>query len=164
MNAIARKLPTVVRIGLGFMFALSGLDKLVPLLPPPPLSRAGAELLEALGATGYMLPLVALTEIVAGVMLLTGRFTTLGLALIAPVIVNTLAFHVFLSPAGLSLAFVILALELYLAWSYRDAFAAMLSMRGMPRPRAMAGPKGATVAHGSRPPQASASWRDRMRS
>jgi len=133
MNTVTRKLPTVSRIGLGLVFAVMGLNKLVPFLPQPPMSGAPAAFFGALFATGYMLPLIALTEIVAGVMLLTGRFTTLGLALLAPVVVNIVAFHLFLAPAGLPLALVVLALELYLAWSYRDAFAPMLRTRNVER-------------------------------
>ena len=133
MNTIARKLPTVARIGLGLVFGLFGLNKLVPFLPQPPISGPPAEFFGALVATGYMLPLLALTEIVAGVMLLSGRFVPLALTLLAPVIVNIVAFHVFLAPGGLGLPLMVLGLELYLAWQYRDAFAPMLRLRSLPR-------------------------------
>lgn len=133
MNTIARKLPTVARIGLGLVFATFGLNKLVPFLPQPPISGAPAEFFGALFATGYMIPLIAVTEIVAGLMLLSGRFAPLGLTLLAPVIVNILGYHLFLAPSGLGLPVVLLTLELYLAWMYRDAFAPMLQQGAMPR-------------------------------
>lgn len=133
MNTIARKFPTVARIGLGLVFATFGLNKLLPFLPQPPISGAPAQFFGALFATGYMIPLIALTEIVAGLMLLSGRFVPLGLTLLAPVIVNILGFHLFLAPGGVGLPVVVLALELYLAWTYRDAFAPMLRMRNVPR-------------------------------
>jgi len=53
----------------------------------------------------------------------------LALALLAPIIVNILGFHLFLAPAGLGVPVVVLVAELYLAWSYRAAFAPMLSAR-----------------------------------
>jgi uncharacterized membrane protein YphA (DoxX/SURF4 family) len=133
MNTITRKLPAVARVGLGLLFAVMGLNKLVPFLPQPPISGAPAEFFGALMATGYMLPLIALTELVAGVMLLTGRCAPLGLTLLAPVVVNIVAFHLFLAPAGLGLPIVVLALEVYLAWAYRGAFAPMLRMRSAPQ-------------------------------
>jgi uncharacterized membrane protein YphA (DoxX/SURF4 family) len=133
MDAITRKFPTVARIGLGLVFATLGLNKLVPFLPQPPISGAPAAFFGALLATGYMIPLIAVTEIVAGLMLLTGRLVPLGLTLLAPVIVNILAFHLFLAPAGLLLPVLVLALELYLVWAYRDAFAPMLKARTEPR-------------------------------
>jgi hypothetical protein len=52
---------------------------------------------------------------------------------IAPVIVNIMMFHVVLAPSGLPLAFVVLALELLLAWSYRGAFRPMLAARVAPQ-------------------------------
>ena len=133
MNTITRKFPTIARIGQGFVFATFGLNKLVPFLPQPPISGPPAQFFGALFATGYMIPLIAVTEIVAGVLLLSGRFVPLALTLLAPVIVNILAFHLFLAPAGVGVPLVVLALELYLAWAYRDVFAPMLQMRSAPR-------------------------------
>jgi hypothetical protein len=80
-----------------------------------------------------MIPLLAVTEIVAGLMLLSGRFVPLGLTLLAPVIVNILGFHLFLARSGIGFPVVLLALELYLAWAYRDAFAPMLRMHSVAR-------------------------------
>ena len=133
MDTITRKFPTIARIGLGLVFATLGLNKLVPFLPQPPISGAPAAFFGALFATGYMIPLIAVTEIAASLMLLTGLLVPLGLTLLAPVIVNILAFHLFLAPAGLVLPALVLALELYLAWAYRDAFAPMLKARTEPR-------------------------------
>jgi hypothetical protein len=46
-----------------------------------------------------------------------------ALVILAPVIVNILCFHIFLSPDLLPLAIVVTAIELFLAWYYRAAFA-----------------------------------------
>jgi uncharacterized membrane protein YphA (DoxX/SURF4 family) len=132
MNTVTRKFPTVARIGLGLVFATFGLNKLVPFLPQPPISGPPAQFFGALFATGYMIPLIAITEIVAGLMLLSGRFVPLALTLLAPVIVNILSFHVFLAPGGAGPGVLVLALEVYLAWTHRDAFAPMLRMRSVP--------------------------------
>ena len=133
MNAITRKMPIVARILLGLVFTVFGLNKLLHFLPQPPMSGPPAEFFGALFATGYMLPLLAVTEIAAGVMLLSGRFVPLALTLLAPIIVNILGFHLFLAPSGLAVPVVVLAAEVYLAWAYRDAFAPMLRARATPR-------------------------------
>src|SRR5258708_3303208 len=139
MNTIARKFPTVARIGLGLVFATFGLNKLLPFLPQPPISGPPAQFFGALFATGYMIPLIPLTEIVAGLMLLSGGFVPLGLTLLAPVIVTILGFQLFLAQGGFGPPVVVLALELYLAWTYRDAFAPMLGMRSVPRSAGLEG-------------------------
>ena len=82
--------------------------------------------------SGYFFPLLKATEVTAGLLLLSNRFVPLALALLAPVLVNIIAFHAFLAPAGLPIPIVLLAGELYLAWSYRDAFALMLRARVEP--------------------------------
>jgi hypothetical protein len=67
--------------------------------------------------------------VAAGLLLLSNRCVPLALALLAPILVNIIAFHAFLAPSGLALPLVLLGLELYLARSYRDAFAPMLQAR-----------------------------------
>ena len=46
--------------------------------------------------------------------------------LIMPVLVNILAFHIFLEPANTAPGAILMALELYLAWVYRDAYRPLL--------------------------------------
>jgi hypothetical protein len=65
-------------------------------------------------------------QLLVGVLLLVNRFVPLALALLAPVVVNIFAFHVFLAPAGLPVAIAVSVLEVCLAWAYRDAFRSML--------------------------------------
>jgi putative oxidoreductase len=132
MNAIVRKMPSVARVVLGLVFAVFGANKVLHFLPQPPISGPPADFFGALFATGYMLPLIATTEVAAGLLLLSGRFVPLALTLLAPVIVNILAFHLFLAPSGIAMPIVVLATELYLAWSYREAFAPMLRARVAP--------------------------------
>jgi len=76
-----------------------------------------------------MFPLICGTEAVVGGLLLANRLVPLALALLAPVVVNILAFHVFLEPSGLGVALVVCALELDLAWGYRSAYRPMLALR-----------------------------------
>jgi hypothetical protein len=86
----------------------------------------------ALMKSGYLMRLVMGTQTVVGALLLLNRFVPLALALIAPVVVNIVAFHLFLAPSGLPIAFVVLAFEVFLAWSYRAAYRPMLAMRVTP--------------------------------
>jgi len=85
--------------------------------------------LTALKNSGYMFPLIGATHLIVGVLLLLNRFVPLALALFAPFIVNSLAFHLCLERSGVPMACVFLAFELYLAWVYRAAFRPMLAAR-----------------------------------
>jgi hypothetical protein len=126
MSNFSSKLPSIARVVLGLAFFVFGLNGFLHFLPQPPMSGPPANFAGALFATGYMFPLLKGTEVAASLLLLSNRYVPLALALLAPVLVNIVAFHAFLAPAGLALPIVLLGLELYLARSYRRAFAPML--------------------------------------
>lgn len=56
----------------------------------------------------------------------------LALVLLAPVIVNIALFHVVLAPVNMIMVVVLLALEVYLAWAYRNAFTGVLQAHAQP--------------------------------
>ncbi len=131
--ALSRHLPTVARLLMGLLFAMTGLNGFLNFLPQPDTMPEGAAtLVGAMLKTGYMMPLVAGTQLVVSLLLISNRFVPLALALIAPVVVNIVAFHVFLAPSGSGPAAFVLVCEIYLAWAYRGAFAPMLSIRNTP--------------------------------
>lgn len=125
-----RHLPTAGRILLGLPMAAFGLLGLVHPMPTPPTLAPGATaFLHALKDTGYMLPMIALTQLAAGLLLLANRFVPLALTLLAPFFVNSILFHACLERTGLAPALAFLALEASLAWAYRGAFSGMLRAR-----------------------------------
>jgi len=130
MKTLNRKLPLAARLLLGLTFLVFGLNGFLHFLPQPapPPAAAGA-FFGALHATGYMLALLKGTEVLAGALLLAGLFVPLALTLLAPVIVNIVAFHLFLAPGNWPVVAVVLVGEIYLAWTYRAAFAPMLQAR-----------------------------------
>lgn len=131
-KGLARFAPVVARILLGLVFVMTGLNGFLNFLPPPAPDAmpAGAlDLMMAMMKSGYLMPLVAGTQLVGGVLLLANRFVPLALAILAPVIVHILAFHAFLAPEGSVMGLIVLALEIYLAIVHRAAFRPMLAMR-----------------------------------
>lgn len=131
-RSIARYVPATIRALMGLLFFVSGLNGFLNFLPQPsaPLPAGAVAFADALMKTGYMFPLIMATQLIVGALLLSNRFVPLALALLAPFIVNSVAFHIFLEPTGRPMAFVVLALELYLAWVNRKAYRPMLAMRG----------------------------------
>lgn len=133
-KSFTRFFPVIARILLGLLFVVTGLNGFLNFLPQPktPMSETAMALAGAMLKSGYMFKLVFATQLAGGVLLLAGRYVPLALALLAPVIVNIVAFHLFLEPSGLPVAGVVLLLELYLAWAYRGAFRPMLAARATP--------------------------------
>jgi uncharacterized membrane protein YphA (DoxX/SURF4 family) len=124
-------LTTTARITLGLTFAVFGLNGFLGFMPSPPVPEDAGAFLGALGATGYMFPMIKGAELVAGALLLAGRFVPLALILLAPVIVNIVLFHLVLTPVN-PIALAVLGLELFLAWRYREHFHALLDASARP--------------------------------
>lgn len=134
-RSFTRHLATVARILMGLLFLVFGLNGFLHFIPQAktPMPEAAAAFAGALMKTGYMMPLIMGTQLLVGLLLLLNRFVPLALALIAPIIVGIVSFHIFLVPATIGPGLVALFLELYLAWAYGDAFRPMLAARVKPR-------------------------------
>jgi len=126
------KVTLVARILLGLIFLVFGANGFFHFLPQPPMSGPPADFIGALLATGYLFPLLKGTEVVVGALLLSGRLVPLALTVLAPVVVNIVAFHLFLAPSGLAVPLVVVALGVFLAWSYRSAFSGVLRVNVEP--------------------------------
>lgn len=133
-KSFTRHFPTVARILMGLPLLVFGLNGFFNLIPQPttPLPEGAAAFAGALMKSGYMMQLIGATQLIVGVLLVLNRFVPLALALFAPFIVNSIAFHVFLLPSGLPMAAVFLVLELYLAWAYWNTYRSMLATRAAP--------------------------------
>jgi uncharacterized membrane protein YphA (DoxX/SURF4 family) len=129
MTTPQNKARTAARITLGLIFAVFGLNGFLNFIPQPPHGGAAGEFLGALAANGYMFPLVKAVELATGILLLAGRYVPLALTLLAPVVVNIVAFHLFLEPASIAVPLVALALGVYLAWTERSAYAPLFVAR-----------------------------------
>ena len=125
--SFTRHLPTIARILLGLVFFASGVAGFF-VKPPPEIPEFAAAMMK----TGYMFQFIKIVEIVCGLLLLLNRFVPLALAILAPVVINIFAFHLFLDPKTIAFAIVLSALEIYLAWVYRDSFRPMLAARVPP--------------------------------
>jgi hypothetical protein len=117
------KAKTAARLALGAIFTVFGLNGFLHFIPQPPPSGLAAVFLGGLAASGFMFPLIKGTEVIVGLLLLSNRFVPLALTVLAPIVVNILAFHLFLAPAGLVIPIVVTALGVYLAWTERAIFA-----------------------------------------
>jgi putative oxidoreductase len=116
----------IVRSLLGLIFVTFGSNMFLNFIPtPPPPQGPAGEFMSALFVSHYIYVLGAF-QVVGGLALLSGRWSPLGLALVGPVIVNILSFHVLMAPAGLPMAAVVSALALFLLWSYRKNFAGLV--------------------------------------
>ena len=68
--------------------------------PPPPAGTPPGDFMAAVGPTGYM-AFIKVLEILGGIFVIVPSMRNLGLLLLGPIIVNILAFHIFLAKGAM---------------------------------------------------------------
>jgi hypothetical protein len=87
------KATSLVQRVLGFSFLAFGLNGFVRFIPPLKMRNPALEFFIGLAATGYMLPMLYMTQAAAGALLLVGLWVPLALAILAPIVINILLFR-----------------------------------------------------------------------
>src|SRR5258707_2173294 len=125
------KIVTIIaRSLLGLIFVVFGSNMFLHFIPmPPPPEGPAREFMTALFMSHYLYVIGAL-QVVGGLILLSGRRVPLGLALLGPVIVNILCFHILMAPAGFPMVLVGSFLALFPLSRYRWPFLWLVQKRG----------------------------------
>ncbi|MEH7236635.1 hypothetical protein [Bacillus sp. JJ1562] len=118
----------IIEILLGTIFLGAGLNGYVVLFGFEPFAPTSPAAMEFLG-DGYLLAMEKGVEIIAGFLLIIRRYVPLALVVLAGLIVNILAFHIFVDSELLPLAILITIFEGILAWHYRENFKGLLERK-----------------------------------
>lgn len=124
-------LPNIAGALLGLLFILASTMVLFhwgPSPPPPPAGSPPGLFMAALAPTGYF-TFIKIIELIGGILVAIPKVRDIGLLFLGPVIVNIVAFQVFLlKGAGLAdpMFIGICLLALYLLWADRKAFAGLI--------------------------------------
>jgi hypothetical protein len=110
---------------LGLVFVVFGLNFFLHFIAIPPLPEGSpaAAFMGAAYTTGF-LTFVKVLEILGGILVAIPKTRGLGLLVLGPIIVNILAFHIFIVGGGLfdPAIVIVTVLAAFLLWSERDAF------------------------------------------
>ncbi len=115
MNSMFTK---IVRILLGIILLVFGANKFFGFIPLPELPEQANNFMTSLGATGYVLKIVGVLEIVIGALLLMKKWVAFALTLLAPISINILLFHLFLDVTGIGGALLVAVLNGILIYKY----------------------------------------------
>ena len=111
----------IARILLGLMFTVFGLNALHPFMPmqmPPGDAGALSGLMFAHGWFYF----IGTLYVIAGVLLLIGRYVGVALTILGPILVVILLFHITMLPQGIGMGLFAAVLELFLIYAYWHCF------------------------------------------
>lgn len=125
--SMKNKVLNIIRILFGVILIIFGANKFLGFMPMPELSGQAGDFMGALGATGYIFPVVGAVELGVGVLLVLNLFTPLALVVLVPISVNIVLFHVFLDIGGIVPAAVVAGLNALFLIINLSAYLPMLS-------------------------------------
>ncbi len=119
----------ISRYLLGLIFVVFGLNGFLHFIhQPPPTNPVALQFMTAVFVSHYM-SVVFLVQIIGGILLLAGRFVPLAIAILAPVLVNILNYHITMDPGGIGLGAFATVLWAILFLRYRSSFAGVFQAR-----------------------------------
>ena len=121
---MSTKIQTGSRYLLGLIFFVFGLNGFLQFLPQPPMPESALGFLGGLMSAKYFFPFLKGTEVLVGLLLLTGQAVPLALVILAPISLNILLFHSFLTPGleNVVMPLVIVVLHVTAAAKYANVY------------------------------------------
>ncbi|WP_036383800.1 DoxX family membrane protein [Muricauda sp. MAR_2010_75] len=118
-----KKILFVLALLFGLMFTNAGLDKFFHYMPMP--EEMPEELVsdfQAFMEIAWLLPLVALAELVGGILIIIPKTRALGALIILPVMVGILLVNTVVNTSGLIIALVLAAILGWIMYENRDKY------------------------------------------
>lgn len=115
------KLYNIITIILGIILLSSGFNKFFDLFPMG-LPNEAMEVINRIISVKWIWPLVAVAEIIGGVLLIIKKTKNVGAMIVLPVIVGILCFHIIWAPSGIPMALLFLGIEIWIVMRNKDRF------------------------------------------
>ena len=120
---MVQKINNVFNWLMAAMFLNAGLNKIFNYLPPPPdLPEAMKKDLEAFMEIKWLLPLVAVTEIVGALLIILKQTRPLGTLVLFPVVIGIALVHFIVEPQGIIISVILLALIAWNIWNQKSKY------------------------------------------
>ena len=118
-----KKIILVASILFGLMFINSGLNKFFNYMPmPKDMPESMMKLMGAFMSISWLMPLIAVAEIIGGVLFITNKFRALGAIIIFPVLVGVLLTNIIYAPSALPIVFILLGIEIWVIIENREKY------------------------------------------
>lgn len=120
----------IIRILLGLLMVMSSIVVLFNLVPQPELSGPVKTFMEGIMASGYLLSLIKITELICGLALISGFYAPLATVILFPISLNIFLYHTSLDTSGLPVSLFVILANIFLAFAYRKHYRGLMVARG----------------------------------
>lgn len=121
------KIQTGVSVLFGLMFLNAGLNKIFNYIPiPDDLPEAVVKDNEAFMEISWLMPLVAIVEIIGGLLIIPTKTRPLAAIILFPVMVGILLTHITVAPDGLIMAIILWVVLLWIIIENRNRYLLIL--------------------------------------
>lgn len=123
-----QKITFFICLLVGLVFMNAGLNKFLNYMPvpedlPEKMMQMGAAIMEI----GWLFPLVAVAEIVGGILFIIPRSRPLGAIILLPIMIGIVLTHITAAPSGLPLALILLAIILWVIVDNRAEYLPLIT-------------------------------------
>ena len=116
----------VIRILLGLMLVVFGLNKFLQFMPMPEMNPEAGALMGAFVNSGYIMMIVAFIEIGTGILFLINKYTALAAILLLPIMLNAFLFHLFMDIGGIGASALLLAFNIFIFFANKPKYSEVL--------------------------------------
>ncbi|MBK8805166.1 MAG: DoxX family protein [Bacteroidales bacterium] len=103
----------VVCILFALIFINAGLNKLLHYIPvPEDMPENMMKMSAAFEQIGWLMPLIAIVEIIGGILFMIPKFRPLGAIVIFPIVIGILLIHILIEPSGFIMAFILFSINI----------------------------------------------------
>ncbi|HVE56642.1 MAG TPA: hypothetical protein VNB22_07430 [Pyrinomonadaceae bacterium] len=120
----------IVRVLVGLMFLFASITYFLNVGQTPPEFTGNTKaFMDGIAASGYILPVVKVFELLCGLAFVSGRFVALAVVLIFPIAINILFINAIHMPPGLVIAVPLFLGILFLAYANLDKYKPLLEAK-----------------------------------
>ncbi|HRG18482.1 MAG TPA: DoxX family protein [Flavobacterium lutivivi] len=116
----------VVRVLLGLFLLFASVTYFLKTMPEPAFTGNMKTFSDGLVASGYLMGLAKLVELLCGLSFVTGKFVRLFAIVLLPVSLNILLINIFMMPEGITIAAVLFIGNLFLIYKNWDSYKEIL--------------------------------------
>ena len=117
------KILFVVALLFGLLFINAGLNKFFNYMPMPEnMAEETFRDFRAMKEIVWLMPLLGLTEIIGGLLIIYKKKRALGAVILFPIVVGIVLTHIFVDRSGLPMSIVVAAILGWIIYENRDAY------------------------------------------